>query len=130
MPNDKDAASSYRLDGRLAVVTGAAGGLGGAMAGRLAALGATLALVDRNAAAIESVLSRLATQSNRARAISCGVTDEADVRKCADEVRAAFGRCDTYFASDAASYVNGQEILVDGGFSKTSLMRLQPQVQP
>ncbi len=45
----RELAADLRLDGKIAVVTGAAGGLGNAISHRLAKLGATVVLVDRDA---------------------------------------------------------------------------------
>lgn len=86
--------ASYRLDGRIAVVTGAAGGLGGAMTARLLALGAKLMLVDRNTAGLDALRQRLGSQSNQVSVFAGDITDEADVRRLADETRKAFSRCD------------------------------------
>jgi NAD(P)-dependent dehydrogenase (short-subunit alcohol dehydrogenase family) len=90
----QDATASYRLDGKVAVVTGAAGGLGGAMADRLAALGAKLALVDRSGDGLDRMLAKLKGKDNSVVALARDITDEAQVRGAAEEVRKAFGRCD------------------------------------
>lgn len=90
----EDATTSYRLDGKIAVVTGAAGGLGGAMAERLVALGARLMLIDRHADGLAQLKSRMKAQENSVRTLICDITDEADVAKAAGEIRNAFGGCD------------------------------------
>lgn len=80
------------LDNSVVVITGAAGGLGQAMAKRLAAQGVKLALLDLQA---ES-LNKLADELGRdiALPIVCGVTDEASVDAAMAQVREHFGRFD------------------------------------
>ena len=49
----------YRIDGGVALVTGAAGGIGGALAERLVRDGSNVVLVDRNAEGLEDLAERL-----------------------------------------------------------------------
>lgn len=80
-PFDSDA---FRLDGLTAVVTGAARGLGASIAGAFAAVGAELALCDRDG-------DDLAATADRLRALGATVTTEVlDVRD-AEAVRAWIG---------------------------------------
>ncbi|MFD7986871.1 SDR family oxidoreductase [Kitasatospora indigofera] len=76
------------LEGRVAVVTGAARGLGAAVAGGLAERGATVALLGRNARGLESVAQSMAG--------GCGwwevdVTDDAAMHRTAAQVREKLG---------------------------------------
>ncbi len=71
------------LEGRVALVTGAAGGIGSATARALAARGARLALADRAAPAMEGALN-----------LAVDVTDSAQVRAMVDRVVAELGRID------------------------------------
>lgn len=81
---------SGRLNGRVALVTGAARGIGAAIAARLTAEGAAVAVVDVEADAVE----RQAAQLARARGYVADVTDFARVKTVVDEVRETFGRLD------------------------------------
>jgi NAD(P)-dependent dehydrogenase (short-subunit alcohol dehydrogenase family) len=72
---------------RVAVVTGAAGGIGGAICRRLSADGFTVACLDLGAAEAASVASDLP----RARGYGVDVRDAASVRSAADRVRADLG---------------------------------------
>jgi len=74
--------------GRVALVTGGAGGIGAATAARLLREGACVMLADRDAASVEEVRAGFAGQFGRdvVRAVACDVTDEA-------QVRAAFAAC-------------------------------------
>jgi 3-oxoacyl-[acyl-carrier protein] reductase len=80
------------LENSVVVITGAAGGLGQAMARRLAKQGAKLALLDLQAESLE----RLADELGRDRALPlvCGVNDEASVDAAMAKVREHFGRFD------------------------------------
>ncbi len=70
------------LEGRIALVTGGAGGIGGATAKRLLAEGACVVITDIDPAALDEALSALHKEHgrDRVRAFRCDVTDEASVR--------------------------------------------------
>ena len=78
------------MDGRIAVVTGGARGIGLAIAERAAASGARVALWDRDA----NRLAEAAASLPGATAHTVDLTDEAAVRTAAAETEAAHGRID------------------------------------
>jgi NAD(P)-dependent dehydrogenase (short-subunit alcohol dehydrogenase family) len=85
----------FKLDGKIAVVTGGAGGIGEALAMGLGTQGATVIVSSRNQEAIEKVAQQItAATGNQAVAIASDVTDEASVQKMADAVVQKFGRID------------------------------------
>ncbi len=97
------------LAGQVAIVTGAGGGIGSAIAAELAAAGAVVGLLDRDGAAAEAVASRLRDLGASAVATACDITDEASVRMAMETTRAALG--------DAAILVNNAGILRPGALA-------------
>jgi len=69
----------FRLDGKLALVTGAGRGIGRAVALALAAAGAELVLNSRTPAELEAVAGEIAGRGGRARILPFDVTDSATV---------------------------------------------------
>ena len=69
------------LAGRLAVVTGATGGLGRACAGALAAAGADVALIARSEEPLHELAAAIEAGGGSAVALPCDVTDAAAVRR-------------------------------------------------
>ena len=85
-----------RLDGRVAVVTGAAGVIGSATVRLLAERGAIIVAVDRNRADLDAAITDLPA-SAKALAVAADVTQEDEVK---DYVRAAiekFGTIDVFY---------------------------------
>jgi 3(or 17)beta-hydroxysteroid dehydrogenase len=80
-----------RVEGKVALVTGAASGLGKAAAAMLLREGARVALTDRNEAGVREVAGAL---GGSARAWALDVTREQDWERVVDEVVATFGRLD------------------------------------
>jgi meso-butanediol dehydrogenase/(S,S)-butanediol dehydrogenase/diacetyl reductase len=81
-----------QLDGRTALITGAARGIGAACARRLAAEGARLVLVDQDGAGVEKLAAELGQVSVRA-----DVTRHADIERMLEEPYKRFGRLDVLF---------------------------------
>lgn len=88
---DRPFADLIDLTGRGAVVTGAAAGIGFAIAARLAEAGAPVTLFDRDAAGVERAVGRLGDMGRRARAFVGDVTDEAALRRAAATTEASGG---------------------------------------
>ncbi len=82
---------NQRLDGRIAVVTGASKGLGRQMAESLAEAGAAVALVARSGELLESVRNGIANRGGKAFAIAADVSVESEVARVADEIQKLAG---------------------------------------
>jgi 2-dehydro-3-deoxy-D-gluconate 5-dehydrogenase len=83
---------SFRLEGRVAIVTGASRGLGAAMAAALAEAGADVALVARGDLA--ETEAAVAHTSRRALRVTADLEDRDSPRKILDTVLEHFGRAD------------------------------------
>lgn len=89
------------LVGKIALVTGGAGGIGAATAARLMREGACVMLADRDADAIEQVRAGFVAQFGKdmVRATVCDVTDEAQVQAAFDACAREFGGLDILVAN-------------------------------
>ncbi|HMO58110.1 MAG TPA: SDR family oxidoreductase [Roseiflexaceae bacterium] len=85
----------FRLDGKVALITGAAGGLGEVFAHALAAAGADVALVGRREAPLQAVAQAISSASGqRAVALAADVTDPQQVEQLVAAADAALGKID------------------------------------
>jgi rhamnulose-1-phosphate aldolase/alcohol dehydrogenase len=104
------------LVGKVALVTGGAGGIGAASAARLLRDGACVVLADRDVGAMEEVRSAFAKQYGKdvVRTVACDVTDEAQVLGALDTAAREFGGLDILVANAGiASSASVEETTVD-----------------
>jgi NAD(P)-dependent dehydrogenase (short-subunit alcohol dehydrogenase family) len=85
---------AFRLDGRVAIVTGASSGLGVAFAQALAEAGADVALGARRADRLEDTKKLVEATGRRAIAVSTDVAKPQDAQRLVDETVAQLGRVD------------------------------------
>jgi NAD(P)-dependent dehydrogenase (short-subunit alcohol dehydrogenase family) len=90
----RDVAEIFRLDGRNAVVTGAASGLGKAIALGFAHFGANVACLDINLDGARETADAISGLGRRSSAIPVDVRDWGDVRSSVEEVRSWAERVD------------------------------------
>ncbi|MFC4525537.1 3-hydroxybutyrate dehydrogenase [Dyella halodurans] len=119
------------LDGKVALITGAASGLGKAIAELYAKNGAAVAIADINQQAADATANEIKAAGGKAIGIAMDVTDEAAVNAGTDKVVAAFGHLDILISNAGVQIINPIEqfafadwkkmlaIHLDGGFLTT-----------
>ncbi|RZJ02069.1 MAG: SDR family oxidoreductase [Brevundimonas sp.] len=102
----------FRLDGRVALVTGGASGIGLCCVDALAEAGATVVIADRDAAAIETAVGAMGSKGHVVEGVLLDVTDAAAVQAAADRLMTAHGRIDILVnnAGIARSEIAGEDM--------------------
>ncbi|GAB9154678.1 hypothetical protein BDS110ZK17_27160 [Bradyrhizobium diazoefficiens] len=85
------------FEGQVALVTGAASGLGLATAKAFAESGASVALADWNEDAVRAAAGELVTRGHKAVAIRCDVSNDAQVEAMVAQTVSVFGRLDAAY---------------------------------
>jgi 3-oxoacyl-[acyl-carrier protein] reductase len=97
-----------RFDGKVSIVTGAAGGIGEAYARRLASEGASVVVADIDGERAEKVAADIAAGGGSAIGVRVDVADPESTRRMAADTMEAFGRID-HLVNNAAIF-GGMEI--------------------
>jgi NAD(P)-dependent dehydrogenase (short-subunit alcohol dehydrogenase family) len=102
-----------RLEGKAALVTGAAGGIAGATARRFAAEGAAVACLDIDDAGAARTAGEIEAAGGRALACPCDVSDAESVRASVARAAEAFGRLDIVVNGAALGEAAGNVVELD-----------------
>ena len=86
-----------RLEGKVALISGGATGMGGATSRLFAQEGARVAIVDRNAEASEAIVGEIVAAGGTAIHVPADVSFASDVADAVERVMAQFGRIDVLF---------------------------------
>ncbi|WP_158754598.1 3-hydroxybutyrate dehydrogenase [Dyella sp. S184] len=119
------------LDGKVALITGAASGIGKAIAELYAKNGAAVGIADINQQAADAAAAEIIAAGGKAIGVAMDVTDEAAVNAGTEKVVAAFGRLDILISNAGVQIINPIDqfafadwkkmlaIHLDGGFLTT-----------
>ncbi|NVN35787.1 SDR family NAD(P)-dependent oxidoreductase [Komagataeibacter swingsii] len=88
-----------RIQDKVALITGAASGIGRATAERFAAEGARLALTDLNTDALDELVSQFEKSGVPVISVPADITSEADIQRVVHETMKHFGRIDILVAN-------------------------------
>lgn len=102
-PADADLMSLFRMDGTVAVVTGAGRGIGRGIALGFADAGADVVVTARRSDDLDEVVARIAERGRRAVAVAADITDAATVPLLISTAMDTFGRLDTWVSNAGTS---------------------------
>ena len=105
----------FRLDGKIALVTGASRGIGEAVAVTLADYGAHCILVSRKADALKTVADKIASRGGRADVMACHVGDLKQIEELFSGIRQRVGTLNILVNNAATNPYFGEMLGADEG---------------
>lgn len=112
--SDERMARFFDLKGKVVLITGGGGALGGALARGFAIYGADIALADSSQDAMRPVAEEVRARGRNVLTLVCDVVDETSVQSAVDQVVAEFGHLDVLItAAGIANRIPTEEMPVD-----------------
>jgi NAD(P)-dependent dehydrogenase (short-subunit alcohol dehydrogenase family) len=120
----------FDLEGRVAVVTGAASGLGQAISSGLAQVGAKLTLLDVNEGGLATTQEFIESEGGTATSLVCDVTSSAAVNGAAESVLAANGRVDVLVNCAGSAFRSAAEDFPEDRYDALIALNLKGSFLP
>jgi 2-keto-3-deoxy-L-fuconate dehydrogenase len=108
---------SFRLDGKVAVVTGGGSGIGRAIAKRFAANGAAVRILDLNLKEAEETAHQITSTGGQAAAFACDVSDQPQVKKMFSHIFER-GRVNILVNNAGVSHIGSVENTTEADFDR------------
>ena len=113
-----------QLKNKVAVITGAASGIGKEIARTFAQAGATVVIADRNVTAAQEAAKELGSSGPRTLAVAMDVTSESEVESGIAEVIASYGRIDVLVSNAGIQIVAPLDQLPYGDWKRLLAIHL------
>jgi NAD(P)-dependent dehydrogenase (short-subunit alcohol dehydrogenase family) len=109
----------FRLDGKVALITGSSRGIGRAIAEAMAAFGARVVVSSRKPAACEEVRDAIVAKGGEAIVVPCNIGSKDDLQRLVDETKKAYGAVDVLVCNAAVNpHFGPSQEIPDRAFDK------------
>jgi len=119
----------FRLDGKVALITGSSKGIGKATAEAMAAQGAKVVISSRKLDVCEEVAQAIRDDGGDAVAIACNISDKAQLQSLVDQTNAHYGQIDILVCNAAANpYYGTMQEMPDEAYEKTTGVNIRSNI--
>jgi NAD(P)-dependent dehydrogenase (short-subunit alcohol dehydrogenase family) len=116
--------SAFRLDGKVAAITGAGSGIGRAIAKRFAQEGAAVRIIDLNEKSGDAAAEEIAKSGGDAKVYTCDVSDQASAKAVFDKI-AREGHLDIVVNNAGVSHIGTVESTTEADFDRIFLVNVK-----